>query len=210
MDLNKHYLDENHRTKYWASTNTWLHRWKNWASTTWALCKLCFFFFNNKTKNYNCLLSPQKTGERKLTSICVVYTRVPICYLKELLNHFVHTVVDSHPLILIICAAVGAILSATDTVCTLQVHDFHPYMNVIHGNWHAPLMHDIFLMLKVLNQDETPFTLRYCIRWGSGEWCHLYCAFQCSPITWCQQHRSAYSIKIVGDLPLPLLHQYCS
>ena len=64
-----------------------------------------FFFFNNKTKNYNCLLSPQKTGERKLTSFCVVYTRVPICYLKELLNHFVHTVVDSHLLILIICAS---------------------------------------------------------------------------------------------------------
>ena len=41
-----------------------------------------FFIFNNKTKNYNCLLSPQKTGERKLTSFCVVYTRVPICYLK--------------------------------------------------------------------------------------------------------------------------------
>ena len=40
-----------------------------------------FFFFNNKTKNYNCLLSPQKTGERKLTSFCVVYTLYQRAYL---------------------------------------------------------------------------------------------------------------------------------
>ena len=39
----------------------------------------CVFFFFNK--NYNCLLSPQKTGERKLTSFCFVYALYQGAYL---------------------------------------------------------------------------------------------------------------------------------
>ena len=132
-----------------------------------------------------------------------------------MLNHFV---IDSHPFELIViesfiwsCAAVGAILSATDSVCTLQVHltvsvlyKFYTWKLICAINaWY-------FSIVKGSQSRWNALTLQYCIRWGSGEWCHLYCAFQCSPITWLQQHRYSYSIKIVGDLPLPLVHQYRS
>ena len=72
-------------------------------------------------------------------------------------------------------------------------------------------MHDIFLMLKVLNQDETP--LLYSIVFGEGvvndaTSIVLFNAVQSLDVS--NIDLLTASIKIVGDLPLPLLHQYCS
>ena len=50
-------------------------------------CGFFFFFYNNKTKkNYNCLISPQKSGKENSLPfvLSILYTRGPICYLKEL------------------------------------------------------------------------------------------------------------------------------
>ena len=133
-----------------------------------------------------------------------------------MLNHFAHTVIDSHPLILIICASFLCscwchIVSNWFSLHAAGMSDyFSSNTNFIHGNRQSAINAWYFSPVKESQSRWKALTLQHCIRWGSGEWCHLYCAFQCSPITWCQQHRSAYSIKIVGDLPLPLLHQYCS
>ena len=131
-----------------------------------------------------------------------------------MLNHFAHTVIDSHPLILNICASFLCSCWCHIVSNWFSLHAAGTWFSSLHECYTWKLTCSInawyFSHVKGSQSRWNALTLQYCLRWGSGEWCHLYCAFQCSSITWCQQHRSAYSIKIVGDLPLPPLHQYRS
>ena len=80
-----------------------------------------------------------------------------------------------HPLF----AVDSAILSATDSVCTLQVClTISVLIQILYMEIDkVPLMHDIFLLLKSLNQDEKP--LLYSIVFGEGvvnDATSIYCA----------------------------------
>lgn len=67
--------------------------------------------------------------------------------------------------ICVLCAAVGAILSATDSVCTLQVKLILVWS--YEQNFINHLAAWLFILpLKVLSQDETPFL--YSVVFGEG------------------------------------------
>lgn len=94
----------------------------------------------------------------------------------------------------VIIAAIGAIFSATDSVCTLQVC-FGNSLTLQQLSWNKPestispctycwySTDDLVLKTGPQSGRDTPF-VQSCVWWRSCQRCHIRCALQCAPELW--------------------------